>query len=92
MASVEIRNRIDVGDAGVEGLIAWQVAAGKAAARNAAGVRVTASVAAVEWSTAGHAVAAPEDAAVVFQASIGKVAAIFALPIARCSSGVGPVA
>ena len=40
------RNGGGEGEAGVEGLIDWQEAAGKAATSNAAGVQVTANVAA----------------------------------------------
>ena len=70
------RNGNDEDVAGVEGLIDWQVAAGKAAAWNAAGVQVTANVAATGRTTAGNAEAAPEVVAVVSPTSTEKAAAV----------------
>ena len=58
----------------MEGLSSWQAAAGNAVAGNAAGVRVTANVAADERTTAGNAVMAPEVVAVVSPASTEKAA------------------
>ena len=54
------RHGIDESEAGMEGLIVWQVAAGNAAAGKAAGVQATANVASAERATAGNAETVPE--------------------------------
>ena len=82
------RNGSDEDVAGVEGLIDWQVAAGKAAAWNAAGVQITTNVAAIGRTTAGNAETAPEVAVVVSPTSTEKAApCIQQLPCPQWRSG-----